>query len=51
MKYLNKNIEALGKKEIGKTLIYSSTSGGIILNCDFNSPKVRDYLQHTKNNQ
>lgn len=49
MKYLNKNIEALGKKEAGKTLINSSTSGGVFLNCDFNSPKVRDYIQNVKN--
>ncbi len=51
MKYLNKNIETLGKKSDGKTLVNSSTSGGIFLNCDFDSPKVRDYLQHTQNQQ
>lgn len=48
MKYLNKNIETLGKKEAGKTLINSSTSGGVILNCDFDSPKMKDYLQNVK---
>ncbi|WP_160162390.1 hypothetical protein [Ochrovirga pacifica] len=48
MKYLNKNIEALGRRATEKTLVNSSTSGGIILNCDFDSPKVRDYLQNVK---
>ncbi|MGY6648522.1 hypothetical protein [Wenyingzhuangia sp. IMCC45574] len=48
MKYLNKNIEELGKKSLDKSLINSSTSGGIVLKCDLESNRLKHYLQHVK---
>lgn len=48
MKYLNKNIEEIGKRSNEKTLIDRSTSCGIFQNCDYNSPSVKNYLQSDK---
>ncbi|SHH64323.1 hypothetical protein [Wenyingzhuangia marina] len=48
MKYLNKNIEEIGKRTNEKSLVNYSTSCGIFQNCDYNSPSVKNYLQHSK---
>ncbi|GGF66773.1 hypothetical protein [Wenyingzhuangia marina] len=48
MKYLNKNIEEIGKRANEKSLIDYSTSCGIFQNCDYNSPTVKSYLENNK---
>lgn len=48
MKYLNKNIEEIGKRASEKSLVDYSTSCGIFQNCDYNSPSVKSSLQHSK---
>lgn len=47
MKYLNKNIEEIGKRTNEKSLINRSTSCGIFQNYDYNSPALKDYLKNT----
>ncbi|MDO6737287.1 hypothetical protein [Wenyingzhuangia sp. 2_MG-2023] len=48
MKYLNKNIEEIGKKTSEKSLVNRSTSCGIFQNHDYNSPAVKNSLQSSK---
>ncbi|NIJ44621.1 hypothetical protein FHR24_001060 [Wenyingzhuangia heitensis] len=48
MKYLNKNIEEIGKRSNEKSLVNRSTSCGIFQNHDFNSPAVKNTLQNKK---
>lgn len=48
MKYLNKNIEEIGKRASEKSLVNHSTTCGIFQNCDYNSTTVKNYLQHSK---
>jgi len=49
MKYLNKNIEEIGKVSNAKTLINRSVSCGVFSHYDFNSPRVKDCIQSSKN--
>ena len=48
MRYLNKNIEEIGKRASEKSLVNRSTSCGIFQNSDYNSPDVKSSLQHSK---
>ncbi|MGY5353319.1 hypothetical protein [Wenyingzhuangia sp. IMCC45467] len=48
MKYLNKNIEEIGKRANEKSLVNRSTSCGIFQNCDYNSPVVKNSIEHSK---
>ena len=45
MKYLNKNIEEIGKKANEKSLVNRSASCGIFQNCEYNSPTVKHQLK------
>jgi len=49
MKYLNKNIEEIGKVSSEKSLIHHTTSCGVFKNAEFHSPKVKDCLQSSRN--
>lgn len=48
MKYLNKNIEEIGKKASEKSLVNHSSSCGIFQNCDYNSPTVKNSIEQFK---
>lgn len=48
MKYLNKNIEEIGRKANEKSLVNHSSSCGIFQNCDYNSPTVKSSIQYAK---
>ncbi|NJB82558.1 hypothetical protein [Wenyingzhuangia aestuarii] len=50
MKYLNKNIEEIGKRANEKSLVNRSTSCGIFQNHDYNSPAVKNSLLSSRPN-
>lgn len=48
MKYLNKNIEEIGKKTNEKSLVNHSSSCGIFQKLNYNSVFVKSSIQQTK---
>ena len=48
MKYLNKNIEEIGKRANEKSLVDRSTSCGIFQKHEYNSPTVKSFLESYK---
>ena len=50
MKYLNKNIEEIGKRTNEKSLVNRSTSCGIFQNSDYNSTTVKNSINTVKSN-